>query len=73
MLRAISELLLPLKTFLKTTLSSNLYGKLGLPDGLANRELEYKASLFIETCTESITVIQHFMLQKGLTELLTKV
>lgn len=39
-----------------------LYGKLGLPDGLASTELEYKASLFTETCTESITVIQHFML-----------
>lgn len=50
-----------LKYIFKNNLVFYLYRKL---DGLASTELEYKASLFTETCTESITVIQHFMLQK---------
>lgn len=47
-----------LKDILKNISSSNVYGKLGLPKGLANTKLEYNAFLLIKTCTENITVIQ---------------
>lgn len=55
-LMAVLELLLPWKTFKKIILSSNLYGKWGLPEGVANSKNE--VCLLIKTCTKSITVIQ---------------